>query len=130
MTSLMPRRLFSDLTDWFETERPTNMIRIEDMLTEHEYLVRAELPGLDPDKNIRVEVDHGMLNIRAERREEEKTAAGHTEFRYGLLQRSVRLPGNADDEHIKASYKKGLLEVAVPLRENEPAGRQIEVATS
>jgi HSP20 family protein len=63
----------------------------------------------------------------AERREEEK-AVNRSEFRYGLLHRSVRLPANADEEHISAAYRNGILEVTVPLTAAEPAGRQIPVA--
>lgn len=125
MTALVPR-MFSDLTDWFEGDSPGRMIRVEDKMTDQEYLVRAELPGMDPEQDVRVNVDNGVLTIRAERREQEK-ANGHSEFRYGLFERSVRLPGNADDERIKASYKQGILEVSVPLKASAPSGRQVQV---
>jgi HSP20 family protein len=128
MSALMPR-LFGDMADWFEPELPRlfgHMIRVEDLLTEREYLVRAELPGLDPEKDIQVSVHNGMLTIHAERREQEQTR-NRSEFWYGVLQRSVRLPANADEEHVSAAYAKGLLEVTVPLTAAEPAGRQIPV---
>jgi HSP20 family molecular chaperone IbpA len=64
--------------------------------------------------------------FRAERREEEK-GLNHTEFRYGSLQRSVRLPAKADESAIKATYRKGILDVTVPLTEPQPAGRQVAV---
>src|SRR5262245_49531499 len=110
MSALMPR-LFGDMTDWFESEFPFragHMIRVEDSLTDREYRVRAELPGLDAEKDIRVTMDGGLLIISAERREEEQTR-NRTEFRYGSLQRAVRLPANADTEHVTAGYHKGIL---------------------
>lgn len=97
MAVLMPR-LFGDMTDWFESEFPFrtgHLIRVEDSLTDCEYRVRAELPGLDPEKDIQVSVESGLLIIHAERREEEQTRS-RTEFRYGSLQWAVRLPANAD----------------------------------
>jgi HSP20 family molecular chaperone IbpA len=126
MAALLPR-LFGDMTDWFEAEFPrAQMIRVEDRITDKEYVVRAELPGVDPEKDVQITVDHGMLTVRAERREEEK-GANRSEFRYGMLHRSVRLPANADEEKITASYRKGVLEVSVPLTAPEPAGRQITI---
>lgn len=127
MAALVPR-FFSDITEWFESERPGHMIRVEDKITDHEYVVRAELPGMDPEKDIKIDVDNGMLSIHAERHEE-TNLPGRSEFRYGVLERAVRLPSNADDEHIKALYDKGILEVTVPLKETQPAGRQIQVTS-
>jgi HSP20 family protein len=129
MNALMPR-LFSDLADWFDTDLSParHLIRVEDEATEKAYTIRAELPGVDPEKDIDVSVDSGMVMIHAERREEEK-AHGRSEFRYGMLRRSVRLPSNADAEHITATYDKGMLEVTVPLTTPEPAGRKIPVTT-
>jgi HSP20 family protein len=130
MTALMPR-LFGDVSDWFEGEFPLRggqLIRVEDRLTDNEYVLRAELPGLDPEKDVRVSAANGVLTIHAERREERK-AVNRSEFRYGMLHRSVRLPANADEEHITASYTKGVLEVTVPLTAPEPAGRQIPVTS-
>lgn len=131
MTTLTPR-WFTDLSEWFDTERSSmsiGRIRVEDAMTESEYKVRAELPGMDPEKDIQVSVDSGMLSIHAERRVEEKTS-GHSEFHYGMLQRSVRLPGNADADHVKASYANGILEVVVPLKADVPPGRQIPVTAA
>jgi HSP20 family molecular chaperone IbpA len=126
----MPR-LFGDIADWFEADfplHPSHLIRVEDQLTDQEYKLRAELPGLDPDKDIHVAVAEGVLTISADRREEEH-ARGRSEFRYGMLRRSVRLPANADTEKIVASYEKGVLAVTVPLTAPEQAGRQIPVTS-
>ncbi|RSM68099.1 hypothetical protein DMB66_14395 [Actinoplanes sp. ATCC 53533] len=51
-----------------------------------------------------------MLTVKAERREEQK-GLNRTEFRYGMLRRSVRLPANADESGIKAVYRKGIIDV-------------------
>jgi HSP20 family protein len=129
MSALMPR-FFGDMTDWFELEFPLragHMIRVEDLVTEHEYMLRAELPGVDPEKDVQVSVANGILTIHAERKEETQTRH-RSEFRYGMLQRSVRLPANADEEHVAAKYGKGILEVTVPLKVTEPTTKQITIA--
>jgi HSP20 family molecular chaperone IbpA len=127
MAGLLPR-LFGDMTDWFEVDfpRPLPAIRFEDKISDQEYVLRAELPGLDPDKDVQVSALHGVLTIRAERREEAQSP-NHSEFRYGSLQRAIRLPANADETAIKATYRKGILEITVPLTAPAPAGRQITV---
>lgn len=130
MPALMPR-LFGDLTGWFDTDfavRAGHLIRVEDRLSDKEYVLRAELPGLDPGKDVQVTVYEGILTIAAERREEEHTRS-RTEFRYGTLQRSVRLPAGADAEHIVARYTDGILEVTVPIVAVEPAGRHIPITS-
>jgi HSP20 family protein len=130
MTALLPR-LFGDVSELFDMEFTprSHLIRVEDSLTDEQYTVRAEVPGLDPEKDVHVSVADSMLTIRAERKEEEKTAS-RTEFRYGSLRRTVRLPDNADTAAITATYDKGILEVIVPLSANAPAVRQIAVTST
>jgi HSP20 family protein len=130
MVSLLPR-LFGDVTDWFDLDfpRPMPAIRIEDRMTDKEYMLRAELPGLDPDKDVQIVSHGGILTIKAERHDEEK-GLNRSEFRYGMLQRSFRLPSNVDEAAIRATYRKGILEVTIPLTSPEPTGRQIEISTT
>jgi HSP20 family molecular chaperone IbpA len=127
MSTLVPR-LWSDVAEWFDLDLASRggLIRMEDHVSDTEYSVRAELPGLDPEKDVQITVTHGVLTIHAERKEE-KQARHRTEFRYGMMQRSVRLPANADEDKATASYGKGILEVTVPLKA-APAPKQIEIA--
>ncbi|GAA2673394.1 MULTISPECIES: Hsp20/alpha crystallin family protein [Actinoplanes] len=127
MTSLLPR-LFGDMTDWLEVDfpRPLPAFRIEDRMTDTEYVLRAELPGLDPEKDVQISALNGVLTVKAERREE-NVSAGRSEFRYGMMHRSLRLPPHADESAITAAYEKGILEIVVPLTAPQPAGRQIAI---
>jgi len=125
--------LLPDLRDWLDAPwtpllpfSPASMFRVEDFVEDNNYVVRAELPGMDPDKDIQITVENGRLTIHAERREEHKE--GHrSEFRYGSFARSVTLPDQADTEHITATYDQGILEVSVPVPEAKPQGRQIAI---
>lgn len=128
MTSLLPR-LFGDMSDWLEVDlpRPLSAMRVEDRMTDKEYVLRAELPGLDPEKDVQITALNGVLTVYAERHEE-KVGTGRSEFRYGMVHRSVRLPANADESAISATYEKGILEITVPLTAPEPVGRQIAIS--
>jgi HSP20 family molecular chaperone IbpA len=132
---LMPPARFPDLLDWLDSPWSAMMpfgsnttFRVEDYTDDGTYMIRAELPGVDPEKDVEVTVDAGTLTIRAERREESKQDR-HSEFRYGSLTRSVPLPDGADVDKITAKYDKGILEVTVPVPEQAKAGpRQISVS--
>lgn len=108
-------RIF-DLTD----------IRVEEF-TEDDgktLVVRAELPGIDPDKDVEITVTGRMLTLRAERREESKADTGawrHSEFHYGSFERMIALPEGASEKDIKAVYKDGILQVRIPLAQPEVA---------
>lgn len=125
---------FPDLFDWLESPwasllpfTPAQTFRVEDYLEDGRYVVRAELPGLDPEKDVEVTVEAGVLTIHAERREEKKEVH-RSEFRYGSLTRSVTLPAGADAEKIAASYGQGILEVSVPVAEEaRPQSRRIAI---
>ena len=125
--------LFPDLRDWLDAPwapllpfSPANMFRVEDYVKDDNYVVRAELPGMNPEKDIEITVDNGTLTIHAERREETKEAH-RSEFRYGSFTRSVVFPDRADTEHITATYDKGILEVSVPVPEAKAEGRRIAI---
>jgi len=131
ITTLVPRP-FSDVAEWVEAELASlegRPIRVEDFREENKYVLRAELPGIDPERDVKVNVDHGVLTIEAQR-SEERHEKHRTEFRYGSLRRSVTLPGVADEDNISASYDRGILEVTVPLREPEKHGRAIPISTA
>ena len=72
-----------------------DLIRVEEYREDGTLVVRADLPGIDPDKDVELTVAGGMLHIEAERREEEKREEKgylRREVRYGSLSRSLPLP--------------------------------------
>jgi HSP20 family protein len=83
-------------------------------------VVRAELPGLDPENDIEVTVADGVLRIHAhrEQRAEQKAKEGYrSEFRYGEFVREILLAEGAALEEVQASYNNGILEVRIPSHE-------------
>ena len=127
------RAMFPDMVEWLEspwTGPPPFMaaqtFRVEETVQDNRYVIRAELPGLDPEKDIEVAVDGRTLTILAERRQED-SGPYRSEFRYGSLSRSVRLPARVDAKDVTARYEKGILEVSVPVREVKPEGSRIPI---
>jgi HSP20 family molecular chaperone IbpA len=125
---------FPDLLDWLDSPwsavlpfGSAQTFRVEDFTEDGKYMIRAELPGLDPEKDVEVSVESGILTVHAERREETKENR-HSEFKYGSLTRSVPLPEGADPDKITASYDQGILTVTVPVPEEaKRAARKIAV---
>jgi HSP20 family protein len=127
------RAMFPDLADWLEapwTGLPPFMaahtFRVEEVVQDDRYVIRAELPGLDPDEDIEVTVDGRNLTIQAERRQED-SGPSRSEFRYGSLTRLVRLPARVDPKDVSARYERGVLEVSVPIRDVKPEGIRVPI---
>ena len=105
----------------------SHLIRLEEDVTDGHYVVRAELPGIDPAKDVDITVSDSRLTIKAER-SERKEASGRSEFSYGSFVRTVTLPSGANADDIKATYDKGILtvDVAVP-KESAPVVKHVAV---
>ena len=120
------RGLFPDLFEWLEPPyamwRPFTgqFLRTEDYVEDGRFVVRAEMPGIDPEKDAEITVSKGILTIHAERHEEAETKH-HSEFRYGAFTRQVALPATADESDITAAYDKGIIEVSVGLKASQTA---------
>ena len=104
----------------------SNLLRLEDEMKDGLYEVRAELPGVDPTDDIEVTVRDGQLTIKAERTQTSESN-GHSEFSYGSFVRTVALPAGADEDDINATYDRGILTVSVPLAEDHPTEKHVEV---
>lgn len=101
-------------------------IRIEQLVEDGQFIVRAELPGVDPEKDVDVSVLNGVLSIRAERTEEKRDKT-HSEFHYGRLERTMPLPAGAREETASARYANGILEITFAVGESPEPGRHIDV---
>jgi len=114
------------LSSLFEEPMP----RIEEVRDDGHVVVRFEMPGIDPDKDVEITVADGTLRIEAERRQESKDEEHKTyrsEFQYGSYTRAIDLPAGATDEDVEATYKDGILEVRVPVNEQRAEARKVPV---
>ena len=76
-------------------------------------VVRLELPGVDANEDVHVELDRGQLVIHGERRDEHAEGRTLSEVRYGAFRRSFKVPAQVTGEAITASYEAGVLTVRV-----------------
>lgn len=116
---------FAELRPVFDTR----LMRLEDELKDGRYEVRAEMPGVDPAKDVDITVRDGQLTIKAER-SEKKDFDGRSEFSYGSFVRTVTLPAGADEDDVKATYDKGILTVSVAISEFKPAEKHVPIAAA
>ena len=123
MTTLVRRRSnpVAEVLSWLDNDTPfvfrtdgTPLVRIEDFVEDGTYVLRAEVPGIDPEKDLEVSVAGDTVTIRGERREEEQDKRHH-EIHYGEFVRTVRLPQGSRTDDVKAAYDDGVLEVRVPV---------------
>ncbi|MFE0700632.1 Hsp20/alpha crystallin family protein [Streptomyces sp. NPDC058872] len=128
---------FPDFNDWFGREFPglpgwrpgaaAHSIPVEVSSGDGAYVLRAELPGMDPEHDISITVDDNLITVSAEHGEgtEDKE---HSEFRYGSFRRTVRLPATIPADDVEASYADGILTVRIPVPdETATTGRRIPV---
>lgn len=96
----------------------------------NELVVCAELPGLRKE-DVNIEVDEDQLVISGERREESESKEEgwyHSERSYGSFCRTVPLPEGAQTDNVQAKLRDGVLEVTVPLQQQQKRQqRRIEV---
>ena len=105
-------------------------MRVEEFVDNDRLVVRAELPGIDPDRDIEIDVHDHTLRIRAERRQEEHDEDDgryHSEFHYGTFTRLVPLASSVSEKDVKASYRDGILEVRVPIDKKDAKAKKIPI---
>lgn len=79
-------------------------------------VVRAELPGIDPKKDVKVTLTDEQLSISGERKQTSEVKKEHyyrSESSYGSFERTVPLPEGIDESQIACTYENGVLEVVV-----------------
>jgi HSP20 family protein len=95
-------------------------------------IVRADLPGLTRD-DVKVEVTDNSINLSGERKSErEEKDAGYyrSERSYGSFYRSIPLPEGVNADDANATFKNGVLEIAMAAPQAKPRGRQLEIKES
>jgi HSP20 family protein len=105
-------------------------IRVEEVREDDALVVKAEIPGIDPETDVEIDITDNALHIRAQRRQEtttEENGRYRSEFHYGSFSRTVPLPAGVSKADIEATYKDGILRVRVPIDKNQPEASRIPV---
>lgn len=98
-------------------------------------VVRVELPGVDVERDVAIEVERGKLVISGERRDERAEASAEgvlvRELRYGQFRREFALPAGVSPEQVEATYDAGMLDVRVrSVVAPEPSPVRVPITTS
>lgn len=121
LRSLPMRRPFGLAWDW----PGEDLIRVDEYRENDTEVIKAELPGIDPDHDVEITAVDDMLVLRAQRQLEkdrkEKDFA-RREIRSGTMTRTLALPEGVDTSAITARYANGILEICVPI----PAAQQAQ----
>jgi len=102
--------------------------RVDVMETDQEVVVKADLPGMEP-QDVEVEVEDGVLVLRGERKEERAETdkeVHRVERVMGRFYRALRLPPGADLERVTATGAHGVLTVTIP-KKPEVVPRKVTV---
>lgn len=96
-----------------------------------DFVLSADLPGLTK-KDVKVEVNDGMLTVSGERMEEHDDQDGsihRRERRFGKFERSFHLPEEVLEDKIRATFNNGQLNITLPKSEVvQPKGREIKIS--
>lgn len=116
---------------FFEGESDRSWLRVEEFVDDKTLVVRAELPEIDPEKDVEIVVVDDELRIKASREaktEHKEKNSYRSEFQYGSYARTLKLPPGATADDVTASYKDGVLEIRVPVAEPiAPAPSKVQV---
>ncbi len=119
--------------DWFTREPAAARPAIESCLEDGKFVVRTDLPGIDP-KDIEIKVVDHVLTIKGSREEKHETKKAdffRREIRYGAFERAIALPAGIKADDLKATYRDGVLELAAPMpKEAVPKEVKIQVEGS
>ena len=118
---------------FFDVDWEMSPIRVEEFIDGDSMVIKAEIPGIDPEKDVEISIADGLLHIQAERREESehKDKDGfRSEFRYGSFFRDIPLPAGAKESDVKAAYHDGVLTVRVPVPVRNATPSKIPVTRS
>jgi HSP20 family protein len=86
---------------------------------EGQYIVKASMPGVEPDQ-VEITLTDNVLTIKGEtKRESEKSESNYhvRERRFGSFMRHISLPVAVDSEQVEASHENGVLTLRLPKTE-------------
>ncbi len=104
-------------------EEGLGLLRVDELHEPGKLVIRSELPGIDPDRDLDVSVSHGVLHIRVQHEEQTQGGQGSrlvSQLRSRSFVRDIPLPKGVKRQDITATVSDGVLEVVVPLPPESP----------
>lgn len=117
--------------------RPTNpgntgALPLDIVEREGKLIVRASIPGVDPNE-LDIQVEANVLTIRGESRleSEENEKIYRREISTGTFARSIRLPEGLDLNAVDAEFRNGVVTITLPRAiEEKPKALKVNVRTA
>jgi HSP20 family protein len=113
-------RMFDSAMSGTSTWQPTTWdLALDVAENENEYVVKASLPGINPD-DLEITYTNNTLTIKGELHEEKELEEARyhmRERRYGAFARSITLPAGVESDRIEANYEAGVLRLHLPKAE-------------
>ena len=109
-------------------EKVSQHIQIETFLTEEAFIIRAVIPGVDPE-NLDILLKDYQLTIKGRKKEETAEEDGYCRQMVRKLrsfQRTVPLPFKAVPEQIKATLNSDVLDIQIP-RQDQGKKRYVKI---
>jgi HSP20 family protein len=131
MMGRLMENAFISPDQWYD-EYSVRLPAIDMSENDHDYVVRAELPGWKPE-NIEIMAEGDTVILRGELEEHEKQGDGntrwhHREMRRTSFERTITLPSSAQAEKATADFENGVLTLRLPKSE-EAKPKQIKIGT-
>ena len=93
------------------------------------FVVQADLPGIKLE-DIDISIASNVLTIKGEKKPQKESGRVYRKETWeGSFQRTISLPTTVDPDRIEASFRDGILEVAIPKKE-EARPKRIAVKAS
>jgi HSP20 family protein len=115
---------------WLSDLRDAADMPVEEYVEDGHLVVRAEIPGIDPDTDMDLDLDGDRLRIRVRRRQPDNADDQHiyrSEIRYGSFSRTLSLPVDVQPDEAQAAYKDGILTIRWPLADERTDSKRIPV---
>jgi HSP20 family protein len=123
-----PFRDFDRLAaEMFGTARTPSLMPMDCLRTGDQFVVRFDLPGIDPD-TLDVSAENQTLTVRAERTRNDPQDATYlvSERASGAYSRQLVLGDGLAVDDIRAEYRDGVLTLTIPVAE-QAKPRKIEI---
>ncbi len=91
------------------------MLPLDVIETEDEFIVKASIPGINPN-DLDISLTDNVLTIKGEIKVEEAEDVRYhlRERRFGMFQRSISLPVPVNADKVDAAYESGVLTLHIP----------------
>jgi len=113
------------------TKDMKSILQVDLLENENEFQVHADLPGVE-EKDLDISIENNHLVIKGHRAKnyEVKNSTEHRiERSYGSVQRSIRLPPNADQSSCNANFENGVLTITLAKMTPRVSSNKISIST-